>query len=337
MMQASGRVTMRDIARETGFTVNTVSRALMGMPDISAATTALIRDKAAQMGYVRNHMASSLRSGRTNCIALIVGHLANPYFSIIFDSVEKAADELGYTVMLFSSHEDDAREIIAIRTALSQHVDGIILFPSQKSTECLSLLRAGGIPFVILSREFVGEKADYVLCQEEEGGYLAARHLIEHGRKKLIYVYDNDLIHSINLRREGFNRACAEFGVTDVRAIQNLDEANRDNAAGTAERIAGLYRLGYDGVVAFCDMVARRLIAQLHALNLRVPEDIGMIGYDNTDSVVPTTLPLCSIDGHCEEMGEAAVRLLDRHIKGDTSAEERLLFPVEVVCRHSCG
>lgn len=337
MERSNGRrVTLKDIARETGFTANTVSRALMGMSDISAATTALIQRKADEMGYVRNSMASALRSGSTHSIALIVGHLANPFFSLIFDSVEEAANRLGYTVMLLSSHEEESREMNAIRMAISHHVDGIILFPCQKSPESLRFLSASGIPFVILAREFPGESADFVLCEEERGGYLAARHLMEHGRRKLIYVYDNDLIFSINQRREGFLRACREEGLADVRLIQNLDTQGRDNATGTAERIAGLYRMGYNGVVAFCDMIARRLVAQLRALDLHVPDDIGIIGYDNTDSVVPTAFPLCSVDGHWEEMSAAAVRLLHARIGGDRSAPQSLRFPVDVVCRESC-
>ena len=337
--QAGRRVTMKDIAQATGFTVNTVSRALMGMPDISAATTALIRQKAGEMGYVRNHMASSLRSGSTHTLALIVGHLTNPYFAIIFDNVERAANELGYTVMLLSSHEKADRELTAIRTALGHNVDGIILFPSQENAECLALLRGGGIPFVILAREFEREAADYVLCEEEEAGYLATRHLIEAGRRKLIYVYDSDLIHSINLRRDGFFRACREAGIpeSDIRIIRNLNDAGEDDAAGTAERIAGLYRLGFNGVVAFCDMVARRLVAQLRELHLLVPDDIGLIGFDNIDSMAPTVFPLCSVDGSCQEMSAAAVRLLDKRIKGDAGAPQRLLFPVRVVCRESCA
>ncbi len=336
--QANRRTTMKDVAQATGFTVNTVSRALMGMPDISAATTALIRDKAHEMGYVRNHMASSLRSGSTHTLALIVGHLTNPYFAIIFDNVERAANELGYTVMLLSSHEKADRELKAIRTAMGHNVDGIILFPSQENADCLSLLHSGGIPFVILAREFENEPVDCVLCEEEEAGYLATKHLIEQGRRKLIYVYDSNLIHSINLRRDGFFRACKEAAIPDgdMRVIRNLNEAGEDDAVGTAERIAGLYRLGFNGVVAFCDMVARRLVTQLRALNLRVPEDIGLIGFDNIDSMAPTVFPLCSVDGSCQAMSAAAVRLLDKRIKGDDSAPQRQLFPVQVVCRDSC-
>jgi LacI family transcriptional regulator len=332
------RVTIKDIAQETGFTANTVSRALMNMPDISDLTKAMIKKKADEMGYVRNHMASSLRSGSTHTIALIVGHLLNPYFAIMFDSVESIANQLGYSVMLLCSHEKEDNELSAIRTALSNHVDGIILYPCQEGTRCLDLLRSSGFPFVILSREFESQSADYVLCQEETGGYLAAKHLIEHGHKKLIYVYDSDNIYSINLRREGFLRACREAGLDekDFILIRNLNLEGKDNAAGTAERIAGLYRLGFDAVVAFCDMIARRLVSQLRQLRLSVPQDIAIIGFDNTDATDFSPFPLCSIDGSCESMGKAAVELLDKRIKGSTMPDQKIIFPVSLVCRNSC-
>jgi len=241
--------------------------------------------------------------------------------------------------MLFSSFEKTEREIQDIQTALSYHVDGIILFPCQENKDTLHLLRANGIPFVLFSRAFENEAADYVLCEEEQGGYLATRHLIEHGHRKLIYVYDSTLIYSINQRLKGFLRACREAGIPekDYRVIQNLDAQGQDNSAGTAERIAGLQRLGFTGVVAFCDMIARRLIAQLRLLSLSVPEDIGIVGYDNTDSLVPTSLPLCSIDDCCDEMSEAAVRLIDQRIKGDQTPPQSLVFPVKLLCRDSCG
>lgn len=339
-MESNGarRITLKDIARETGYTVNTVSRALMGMSDISSATTEKIRLKADEMGYVRNHMASALRSGSTHTIALIVGHMTNPFFASVFDNVEKAATARGYTVMLLSSHEKSDREMNAIQTAISHNVDGLILFPCQENEDCLQLLRSSGIPFVILCREFLNQPADYVLWQEEEGGYLAARHLMEMGHRKLIYVYDTNLIYSINQRREGFLRACREAGIpeNDIRIISNVDESGQDNASGTAERIAGLYRLGFDGVVAFCDMVALRLIANLRVLKLRVPDDISFIGFDNTDQYAPTSTPLCSVDGHCEAISEAAVTLLDRRIKRETFGPQKLFFPMEVICRESC-
>jgi len=202
------RVTMQDIAREIGVTKNTVSRALMGMPDISATTTEIVRRKADEMGYIRNRMASALRSGSTHTLALIVGYLANPYFAIIYNNVAHMAEKLGYTVILFSSFEKAERELKDIRTALAYHVDGIILFPCQENKESLYVLRASGIPFVILSR------------------------------------------------------ACREAGIAekDTRVIQNLNAQGQDNSAGTAERIAGLYRRGcvlrYDRVPADCPAAA---------------------------------------------------------------------------------
>ena len=334
-------VTLRDIAKETGYTINTVSRALMGMPDISVATTQMIRRKAAEMGYVRNQMASALRSGRTRTFALIVGDLINTYFAIMFEGVEQAAYRHGYNVLLLCAYEQADRELQAIQTAISQHVEGIILFPCGENEASVSLLESSGIPFVLLARELKTPhpEINYVLCEEEQGGYLATRHMIEAGHRKLVYVYDSDAIYSINLRKEGFYRAVheAEIPQRDIRVIQNLDARGKTDAERTAKKIASLRKDGFDGVVVFCDMEAWSIIASLKAYGLSVPDDLGIIGYDNIDKFSPSPAPLCSIDGKYTEMCQTAVALLEQRINGDYVPPQRKVFPVDVVCRRSCG
>ena len=131
------RVTLQDIAERTGVTVNTVSRALKNKPDISPATCQRIQQVAREMGYVRNYAASSLRSGRTKTLGLILGKMSNPYYAVVADAVHEAASAFGYTLLTLCAREDPAQEMRAVETALSRQVDGILLFPSREGKEAV--------------------------------------------------------------------------------------------------------------------------------------------------------------------------------------------------------
>ena len=131
------RITLREVAQETGFSVNTISKALRDAPDLSAQTKRLIQDAAKRLGYVANNMASALRSGHSNVLALIISDISNPFFGILCKEIEQQAARHGLTVIVFNTEEDPEKEDRAIRTALSQSVDGFLLVPSRNGEETL--------------------------------------------------------------------------------------------------------------------------------------------------------------------------------------------------------
>ncbi len=168
-------VTLQDIAKATGYTVNTVSRALKNKEDIAQETCERIQKVAREMGYVRNYLASSLRSGRTKTLAMIAGSMTNPFYAILADLIEQEAVRLGYSLVILVSRDDPATELNAVEMALSRQVDGILITPSSFDSPALSVLRSSHVPFVLLSRYQAGARDDCVYCNDEEGGYLAGK------------------------------------------------------------------------------------------------------------------------------------------------------------------
>lgn len=333
------RVTLSEIAKATGYTINTVSRALRNQSDIAVATRQKIQEVARRMGYVPNMAAASLRLGRSNTIACILGYLVNPYFGLLFEYVSKAAAAYGWNVMVLSSNEDEQSELAAIQSAYARGVDGVVLLPTQKSDRARQALEQCGLPYVLLARQFPGNEADCMLCDEEEAGYLAAMHLIAHGHRKLAYVCDGGCVAEILLRRDGFLRAAREAGLAqeDVRLIPSQRESGQEDAVDQAASIAQLCREdGFTGVVAFCDMQARYLIAELRKYRVRVPEDVCIVGFDNIDSASPSPLPICSVGSDYQAMCELAVNRLHSRIQNSAEPARTELFPVAINCRHSC-
>ena len=148
------RVTLADIAKECGVSVNTVSHALNNKSDISNATKQKIKSAAEKLGYIANSSASFLRSGLSKTIAVIVGDISNPHFAILIKEIEVAAREKDYTVFVLNTDENEELERKAIVAAISKNVDGIIICPVQQSTKNVEFLIKSGVPFALMGRRF---------------------------------------------------------------------------------------------------------------------------------------------------------------------------------------
>ena len=328
-----GRVTLKDIARITGYTINTVSRALNNKPDISRETSLKIQQAARDAGYIRNSMAGSLRTGRSNTIAVIVCDLSNPFFALMVADIEATATEFGYTVIVLCTQEIQETEENAIRVAIGRQADGILLCPCQGSGDSIKLLEDARLPYVLLSRHFQGEEAtDALVCDEHRGGYLAAEHLINAGHRKLIFLSSYGYVSDIALRRLGFQDACKAHGIPwEDSLIFELDDG-----AKTAAYLQQKHAEGFTGVFAYCDMAAWKVITCLEETGLRVPEDLAFMGYDNIQGRIGFSFPLCSVEGSLSDICDSSVRLLDEKINGGHSQGGLSVYPVSVVCRGSC-
>ncbi len=343
-MRGEKRVTLQDIALETGYSVNTVSRALRGKSDISPATIEQIRRTADEMGYSVNQIASSLRSGRTHIFAVILGGMTNPFYGIMADTIQNAAREKGYSLMIMCSREDPETECSLVEQAISRCVDGVLLFPTSGSSPTVRRLKAAGMPFVLMSRCIEGIETDAVVADEEEGGYLAARHLIEAGHRKLAFISSGDVVYSLERRLTGFRRACAEAGIPDgdqsVFVFSQNITGHRESAAWEAilaEKLVSLKAEGFTGLFLFCDMEAWHALSAMQRAGSISKDDLGIVGFDNLGGFLSFPIPLCSVDCGFEDMARAGVKLLRDRIHGDAQPPVKKICPVRMVCRHSCG
>ncbi|MBQ4264740.1 MAG: LacI family DNA-binding transcriptional regulator [Clostridia bacterium] len=327
------RCTLQDIAERTGFTINTVSRALKDKSDISIATREQIKAVADEMGYIRNRAASSLRSGRTKTIGVIVGGMSNPYYGIMTDAIQNAAADLGYSILIFCSRDNAELESQVVETALSYQVDGILLFPSAGSERTIQRLKAVGIPCVLMARHLDREEDDYVVCDDEQGGYLAARHLIEAGHKRLGFLSSFDVIYSSPRRLKGFFRALDTCGIPRENGLI-AGCVGREEALDQLER----WRLiGVTGIFVFCDEEAWRAVSLLQAQGKSIPRDMAFVGFDNIQGTLPIPAPLCSVEYSIAGMAQSGIDLLRKRIHEPDLPPQHVIFPPSIVCRGSCG
>ena len=337
------RVTMQDIARETGYSVNTVSHALRDKKDISPETRDKIRRVARSMGYMGNQIASSLRSGRTRTLAVILGNMSNPFYGIMTDTIQDVAAGLNYSLLIMCSREQPELEQDLVEAAVSRRVDGILLFPSNQSMETIEQLRAVGVPFVLMSRALGESVADSVTSDEAQGAYLITRHLIDHGRRRLGYISQQRIVYSYERRLAGFNRACDEAGIpaSDRLLFVRSDAGIGDRRAPdwhrpTVEALIRWREAGVDGLFVFCDEEAWHVMAIIHQTPELQGWNVGIVGFDNIQGTQHYPAGLCTVDCDFGEMARQGIELLRARIHGDDRPPRNIVCPVKLVCRGSC-
>lgn len=321
-MPDRSRVTLKDIALRTGFTINTVSRALKDKDDISETTRTVIKETARQMGYIRNSIAGSMRSGRTRTIAVILGDISNPHFAIIVKEIEEQARSHHYSTIIFNTEEDDDREHEAIVSALEWKVDGLIICPAQRSPRNVTFLAETGLPFVLIGRRFETLNADTVICDDVQGGRIATEHLVAKGHRKILFLNGPSYISSARDRLAGYRQVLEEHGIPyEGKLVREIPIVAGDNRRLIMQLVRE--KLDFSGVVAFSDLIAWEVIYVLTELGCAVPYDIAVVGFDNIQSKFFLPCPLTSVGSSRTTMARRAVNMLLRRINATDAVEPR--------------
>ena len=314
-------VTLRDIAAKTGYTVNTVSHALTGKTDISPQTVEYIKNVAEEMGYINDSIASSMRTGRTGTIAVILADITNPLFAIIVHTVEQLANSVGYSVFILNTNESREFELKAIKTALGKKVDGIIICPCPDCADNLDFLRKTGCPYVLVGRKCPGHRS--VTPDDVKCGRLAAEFLAGLGCRRIAFV-NGQLTLSCSVERLiGYREGLREAGINyDDELV--IESKTQTGAAGTV--LDKLAQTDYDGIFAFSDLIAYELINGCGSDGKTIRADVPMISVDHISEKLPYLKQINTIGPSGKSMADIAFEIIMSLID-----ELPLDFPVETV------
>jgi len=317
------RVTLSDIAKELGVSVNTVSHALNGKNDISEKTKKLVCEKAMELGYIRNDSASLMRSGKSKCISVIVGDISNPHFSIMIKEIEMTAKQKGYAVLVLNTNEDEELERDAIVTSIGKNVDGIIICPVQKTKDNVEFLIKTGVPFTLIGRRFESPDTNYVICDDEHSGYLAASYLIEKGHRNIVVFGAPLYISSSAERLAGIRRACVEAGF-------EIDGSNVYELAVTMgnreEYIRSVFECGnYTAAICFSDLMALEVISAIENNNTDI------VSFDNICSKFTIPVKFTSITSSKTKMSNKAFDILLNNIENPSCDTRHVVLSTKLV------
>lgn len=316
-------VSLKDLAAATGFTVNTVSRALRDMPDISDNTKAIIKDAAKRMGYLPNYAARMIRTNKSDTIGVIFPDINNPVFGEMFKGIDAVAKKKGHTVLICNTNENYDEEKHAMKTMLERRVDGILMIPSMGGKKTIENLSNMKIPFVLLGRHFFDMATNVVTGDDIFGGYLAGQHLISKGHKKIVYLAGPMRISSVTERLEGLKKAASESGLPENSiTVYDTDATLQGGYNATLSLIREGKLKDTRAIFCFSDFIAFGTLKALKENSVSVPDDVAVLGYDNNVFSELSNPPLTTIGISQYNIGKMSAEMLIDQI--NTLPEERM-------------
>ncbi len=306
--------TLKDVAREAGLSVGTVSRVLNNRGYISEETRISVKEAMARLNYQPNAMARSLSKQSSTTIGVIVPNISHPYFAKVVSCLESIAHEKNFQILMFCSHGETSREEEYVRVCCSNRVAGLILCSGAVKT---GKLRNLGFPVVTFER-FLNEADAGVECDNYEGGVLAAEELIKSGCRNLMCVVGaGEVSMPADERKEGFLDVCKRTPGIEVRefvcAVEHQEDLNY-----VPELNAFLDAMPEtDGIFAGSDVIGMQALSELARRGRRVPQDIKIVGYDDVNLAQMTTPQMTTIHQPVNEMARACINIILKAAKGE--------------------
>lgn len=327
---------IRDVAQRAGVSVGTVSNVLNNPSKVSAASVRRVQAAIDDLGYIRNDAARQLRAGRSTTVGLVVLDVRNPFFTDVARGAEDEAATHGLSVILGNSDENSEREAGYLDLFEEQRVHGVLISPYGEVSPRLARLRSRGIPAVLVDRISGDGTFSSVSVDDIAGGRLAARHLLETGRRRLAFAGGPFDIRQISDRYAGARAAVesqqgATLEVIELTALSVLE----GRRAGESILSRPITRRP-DAVFAANDLVATGLLQALVMQgSMRVPDDISLIGFDDIDFASASVVPLSSVRQPSQLIGRTAVQLLIEEAADPGLSPRQVVFQPELVVRAS--
>ncbi|WP_080795299.1 LacI family DNA-binding transcriptional regulator [Corynebacterium pacaense] len=321
--------TLKDIARATSLSVSTVSRALSQNTSIPEATRQKVIEAAEKLSYRPNAQARALRKSRTDTIGVIIPNIRNPYFAALATAIQTAAREAGVSTILTNSEEDPEILARSLEIMDDQRLDGIIVVPHMQTEEKVTELVGRGVPIVLADRT-LGNPDIASVCSDPLPGMTAAVDLYAGTGLKVGYLSGPQDTSTGRERLAAFRDLCAERGIRDT-VIYFGGYRQKAGYEGVKE----LLGQGANAILAGDSMMTIGALLAIHELDLRLGEELQLIGFDNNPAFRLQNPALTIIDQHVEEMGAAAFASLQTIIAGESPEVVQIRIPTTLTINGS--
>lgn len=336
LLSMKKRVTIKDIAAALDTNSSTVSRALNNHPGISPQTKKRVHAMAKSMGYAPNSIARQLRSGQSKTIGLVVPHINRTYFANFIHGMEVIAKSQGYQVLMCQSNDSSEEEWNCIQILTTQDVAGIVISiaSDQQNEQAIQSWLERDIPMVMFDRAFLNQEVSMVLNGDREGTYLATRHLLKQGYRRILYFGGPKELNVYGDRFEGYAQALREANISLDDSLIVTPLLTREEGAACMQDLLAR-GVAFDALCASSDFLALGAMLVMQEAGIDIPGEKGVIGFANE----PFTelVHMSSIEQFSVEMGDAAAKLIIEQIESPKPSlvPKRLVIPPKLVVRKS--
>jgi DNA-binding LacI/PurR family transcriptional regulator len=326
------KITIRSVAEEAGVSIGTVSKVINDSGKISEKTRKKVFQAMQKLNYKPDAAAASLRGKRTKLIGLLVPDISNPFYAGIARSIEDRSHEVGLNVMLCSTDNNTEKEKNYLALLTSQRVDGLVVASAFRSTVLLQETIEQGIPSVLIASEIPQLSINTVTVDDYKGGYLATSHLLDLGHKDIAIISEN--VRSNEPRLAAYKDSMREAGIDVKPEYIMKTEATILKGYECAKKLL-LLEEKPTAIFACNDLLAAGVIQAAKELELDLPRELSVVGFDNTVLSTTTAPMLTTVSQPIKQMGAKVVDLLQQEMEESKGYKERLLMAPELIVRQS--
>jgi LacI family transcriptional regulator len=334
MQHLHGGVTIRDVARQAGVSISTVSRVLNDKDDVALETAATVRRVIEELGYASSIAARSLRSRTTNVVGLIVPDLWHPFTSLVIRGVNQVTSAQGYDLMAYASARRNPFlmadwEVQLVAQLNGTVTDGIIVVTPNAATYRTTL------PLVAIDPYQATTEFPAVIATNHQGVLEAMAYLVSLGHRRIAFIAGRPELESAKRRLEGYYNGLAHAGIAVDPALVVTGDYTRTLGAECAEQLLSL-ATPPTAIMASSDETAFGVYDAAAARGVRIPDDLSVIGFDNTLESISVSPPLTTVDQSIEKMGMLAAEIVLKLIQGQPCASQQYKVATRLVVRQSC-
>jgi len=331
------KVTIGDVAKKAGVSKSTVSRVLNQNYDyITEETREKVLKAVEELDYRPNALAKGLKQMKTNMLGVVLANLQNPFWSKVMEGIEDICQSCGYSLLIANSRDKMEKEIENMKSFMVRQVDGIIVNPTQEENPFFRVLIERKFPVLFMNRRVKNVSANMVLMNNIKGASLAVEHLLSLGKRKIaLFLYPPQGVSPRMERMEGFKKAMSmhrqKVQQSWIRIVRDKEDCRRE--------IRDLFQNSRpDAIFSTNSVLTLQIFEVLNELECKVPRDIAVLGYDETEWAKHLDPPLTTIQQPAYEMGRVAAERLIQMIRGERAAEpSTILLEPTLIVRKSCG
>jgi len=330
-------VNLKRLAKELNLAISTVSRALSDSHEVSQETRERVRALAKKLGFQPNPHASSLRQNKSKTIAVVIPEIENHFFSQVLNGVESVAQEKGYHVLIYLTHEDYNKEKSVMQLLRNGRVDGLMISVSNTTTDYahLETCREAGIPMVSFDR--IDENIDVpkIITDDAAIAFRATEHLIKNGCRRIAFLSMSDNLSISGGRKSGYTKALEKHGLAKYRQVVECGPDDRQNEQQIRKLLQQPQRP--DGIFAAIEKFAISTYEICNEMHIAIPQQLKVIGFSNLPAVALLNPPLTAIVQPAYEIGKESAIVLFKIIEKKTllHSEKRMVLPSKLIERQS--
>lgn len=336
MSRSKSHISLKDLAKEIGVSISTVSRALNNHPDISPEMTLRIQKLAAELNYTPNPLAMGLLKQATRMIGVIVPDLVTHFYSSIISGIEDVAEERGYYILIASSNETLSKEIKSVENLLKTRVEGLIVCLSQetKNYDHFERLIKNDIPLVFFDRVCRCSEVSSVIVDNTKAATQITKHFFDNGFRRIAYISGPDHLNISIDRTNGYIKGLKSCGLEfDENLLVKCNMSAKEATKATAKLLKLPQRP--DAIFGINDVVAFAAMKEIKRQGYRIPNDIGLVGFTDEFHATVVEPPLTSITHPTYEMGKAAANLFFEQIDLQRITTKQVILNTKLVERAS--